>query len=133
MPLIDIGERIALEKMKKPDEKNKKKMREKNQLPSETQIGTANGQSSQVLREDRNRGVQTIPKKKEAKGKISSYIGIAGQFLRESRTELKKVKWPTKKELLASTAAVLVLVLVISLYLGLIDFGLIKLIKSIVG
>ncbi|MDD5205192.1 MAG: preprotein translocase subunit SecE, partial [Desulfobacterales bacterium] len=66
-------------------------------------------------------------------GSVLKYITVAGQFLRESRTELKKVKWPTRKELLASTAAVIVLVLVVSLYLGLIDFGLIKIIRSIVG
>jgi preprotein translocase subunit SecE len=53
--------------------------------------------------------------------------------LRESRTELKKVKWPTRKELLASTAVVVGLTLLISFFLGLIDFGLIKIIKNIVG
>ncbi|MBW1667764.1 MAG: preprotein translocase subunit SecE [Deltaproteobacteria bacterium] len=61
------------------------------------------------------------------------YIKIAGQFLRESRMELKKVKWPTRKELLASTAVVLVLVLAIAFFLGLVDFGLIKIIKNIMG
>jgi len=53
--------------------------------------------------------------------------------LRESKIELKKVKWPTRKELLASTAVVIVLVLVVALFLGLIDFGLIKIIKNLVG
>jgi preprotein translocase subunit SecE len=47
--------------------------------------------------------------------------------------ELKKVKWPTRKELLASTAVVIVLVLLVSFYLGVIDFGLIKMIKAVVG
>ena len=47
--------------------------------------------------------------------------------------ELKKVKWPTRKELLASTAVVIVLVLVVSFFLGIVDFGLIKIIKNIVG
>ena len=47
--------------------------------------------------------------------------------------ELKKVKWPTRKELLASTVVVIVLTLFVALYLGLIDFGLIKIIKRIVG
>ncbi|MBW1912118.1 MAG: preprotein translocase subunit SecE [Deltaproteobacteria bacterium] len=56
-----------------------------------------------------------------------------GQFLRESKMELKKVKWPTRKELLASTAMVIFLVLLVALYLGMIDFGLIKVIKNIVG
>ena len=61
------------------------------------------------------------------------YLHIGVQFLREARMELKKVKWPTRKELLASTAVVIVLVLIVSLFLGLIDFGLIKILKIIVG
>jgi len=72
-------------------------------------------------------------RKGEEKGSPMKYINIAVQFLREARMELKKVKWPTRKELLASTAVVIVLVLVVALYLGLIDFGLIKIIKNIVG
>jgi preprotein translocase subunit SecE len=61
------------------------------------------------------------------------YINKAGQFLREAKMELKKVKWPTRKELLASTAVVIVLTLIVALFLGLVDFGLIKIIKNIVG
>jgi len=72
-------------------------------------------------------------RKGEEKGSPMKYINIAVQFLREARMELKKVKWPTRKELLASTAVVIVLVLVVALFLGLIDFGLIKIIKNIVG
>jgi preprotein translocase subunit SecE len=72
-------------------------------------------------------------KKKTEKTSIFKFIHIAGQFLRESKIELKKVKWPTRKELLASTAMVIFLVLVVALFLGLIDFGLIKIIKNLLG
>ena len=72
-------------------------------------------------------------KKKTEKDSIFKYIQVAGQFLRESKIELKKVKWPTRKELLASTAMVIFLVLVVALFLGLIDFGLIKIIKNVIG
>jgi len=72
-------------------------------------------------------------KKGETRTPIGEYIRKAGQFLREAKMELKKVKWPTRKELLASTAVVIVLVLFCALFLGLVDFGLIKLIKNIVG
>lgn len=80
-----------------------------------------------------------VPSKREVDKKADSGMSVSRmvqsslQFLRESRTELKKVKWPTRKELLASTAVVIGLVLVISFFLGLIDFGLIKIIKNIVG
>ena len=53
----------------------------------------------------------------------------AKQFLREVRTELAKVTWPTRKEVLASTGVVTVFVLMVSLYLGLVDFIISKLIQ----
>ncbi|HDZ23542.1 MAG TPA: preprotein translocase subunit SecE [Desulfobacteraceae bacterium] len=75
-----------------------------------------------------------VPEKKRDEGRsLGQYIQKAGQFLRESKMELKKVKWPSRKELLTMTAVVIVLVLFCALYLGLVDFGLIKLIKNIVG
>lgn len=63
---------------------------------------------------------------------ILGHIDRAGQFLRESKMELKKVKWPTKKELLASTAVVIFLSLLMALYFGIVDFGLIKIMKAII-
>ena len=45
--------------------------------------------------------------------------------------ELKKVKWPTKKELFASTAVVLFLTLLMALYFGIVDFCLLKIIKTV--
>ena len=72
-------------------------------------------------------------KKATKKTSIFKYLHIAGQFLRESKIELKKVKWPTRKELLASTAMVIFLVLVVALFLGFIDFVLIKIIKNVIG
>lgn len=76
---------------------------------------------------------RSIEKKRDEGNLILRSIGKAGQFLKESKLELKKVKWPTRKELLASTAVVIVLTLVVAFYLGLIDFGLIKIIKRIIG
>jgi preprotein translocase subunit SecE len=55
------------------------------------------------------------------------------QFLEEARAELKKVTWPTRKQTLASTAVVLVVVIVLSMFLGLVDFGLAKIIKVLLG
>ena len=82
--------------------------------------------------------VRNIPKRAiEPKGggglPVLKYISKAGQFLKESRMELKKVKWPTRKELLAATAVVIILTLAVAFYLGLVDFGLIKIIKRVVG
>ncbi len=43
------------------------------------------------------------------------------QFLREFRIEMKKVSWPTRKEIVASTGVVLFVVLLVSFYLGAAD------------
>lgn len=60
-------------------------------------------------------------------------VNTIALFLRQAKVELKKVKWPTRKELIASTVVVIVLTILVSFYLGLVDFGLIKLIKHVIG
>jgi preprotein translocase subunit SecE len=65
--------------------------------------------------------------------KIKSIIDRIRQFLRESKVELKKVTWPTPKEALASTSVVLAVVVIISIFLGLVDFGLTKIIRVFLG
>lgn len=77
--------------------------------------------------------VKRPEKKKGSKRSIGAYASMAIHFFKEARVELKKVKWPTRKELLASTAMVIVLALLAALYLGIIDFGLIKIIRLVVG
>ncbi len=54
-------------------------------------------------------------------------------FLAEAKAEFKKVTWPTPKQALASTSVVLVVVIVMSLFLGLVDFGLVKVLRLILG
>ncbi|MGQ9646159.1 MAG: preprotein translocase subunit SecE [Thermodesulfobacteriota bacterium] len=53
------------------------------------------------------------------------------QFLREVKTELKKVTWPTRKDTVAATAVVLVAVFIIALFLGVVDSGLSALIREL--
>ena len=53
------------------------------------------------------------------------------QFLREVKIELKKVTWPSRKQTLGSTAVVVALVLIISLFLGFVDIGLSNLIRAV--
>jgi preprotein translocase subunit SecE len=60
----------------------------------------------------------------------SKYEG-AKQFLREVKTELKKVTWPSRKDTLSGTAVVLVAVFIIALFLGIVDSGLSNLIKEL--
>ena len=60
------------------------------------------------------------------------YFIVARQFLVDAKVELKKVTWPTRKELLSTTAVVLILVFLIAFYLGIVDLGLVKIIKNVV-
>lgn len=50
------------------------------------------------------------------------------EFFREVKVEVKKVVFPSKDELIGSTWVVIVTVLVVSLFLGVVDIGLSKLV-----
>ena len=65
--------------------------------------------------------------------KIKAIIAKSMQFIRESRVELRKVTWPTPKEALASTSVVIVVVIIVSMFLGVVDFGLTKLVRLVLG
>ncbi len=54
-------------------------------------------------------------------------------FLSEAKAELKKVTWPTRKQAFASTAVVIVVVIIVAVFLSLVDLGLTKIVKLILG
>ena len=62
---------------------------------------------------------------------IKEKIESARQFLREVKTELKKVTWPSRKDTLSGTLVVLVAVFIIAIFLGIVDSGLSNLIKEL--
>lgn len=47
-------------------------------------------------------------------------------YFKESKEELSKVTWPTKKQTIEMTIAVIIVVLVVGFYLGGLDFVLTK-------
>jgi preprotein translocase subunit SecE len=51
------------------------------------------------------------------------------EFFREVKVEIKKVVFPSKDELIGSTWVVIITVLVISLFLGIVDISLAKLVE----
>ncbi len=53
------------------------------------------------------------------------------RFLREVRVELKKVTWPQRKEIIGSTAVVIVASFLVSSFLGFVDLVLQKLLGLI--
>ena len=52
-------------------------------------------------------------------------------FLEEVKAELAKVTWPTRKETIATTWVVIVIIFVISLYLGACDLVLAKIMRFV--
>ena len=69
----------------------------------------------------------------DIKEKIKVTTDQVTQFLKDAKAELKKVTWPTPRQTLASTAVVIILVFLVSLILGIIDFALAKMVKLILG
>lgn len=53
------------------------------------------------------------------------------RFIREVRTELKKVNWPPRKEVVGSTIIVIVSVFILSFFLGAVDVTLQKLVTYV--
>ncbi|MDA8124610.1 MAG: preprotein translocase subunit SecE [Deltaproteobacteria bacterium] len=65
--------------------------------------------------------------------KIKNILEKVRQFLAGSKAELKKVTWPTPKQTLASTSIVIIVVVIVSVFLGIVDFGLTKVVKLVLG
>ena len=55
------------------------------------------------------------------------------RFLKEAKIELRKVTWPTPRQTLASTSVVIIVVIIVSIFLGIVDFGLAKAIRMVLG
>lgn len=60
-------------------------------------------------------------------------IAKAKDFITEVKAELGKVTWPTRKETISTTWVVVAIVVIISLYLGICDVILAKLMRLILG
>ena len=54
------------------------------------------------------------------------------RFVREVRVEMKKVTWPQRKEIIGSTAVVIVASFLVSFFLGFVDLALQKMLGIIV-
>jgi preprotein translocase subunit SecE len=65
--------------------------------------------------------------------KITFWVNKIKIFLTDARIELRKVTWPTRKQAIASTSVVILVVFVVSMFLGIVDFGLAKIIKLVLG
>lgn len=56
----------------------------------------------------------------------------AMKFFRETKSEMKKVSWPSKDQLVRNTVVILAFVIIMTIVLSLVDFGFEKLLSLIV-
>lgn len=71
---------------------------------------------------------QRIAKKKNRKKRRNPI-----RFFKDIWQELKKVTWPSKKDLISYSLAVIAFVLIMAVVVGLIDFGLDELLQLLVA
>ena len=62
------------------------------------------------------------PSRTTKAGRPGELVADARNFLEEAQAELKRVYWPSRKETVAFTWVVLIVVVFVSAYLGLVDY-----------
>ncbi|MCD6335772.1 MAG: preprotein translocase subunit SecE [Candidatus Latescibacteria bacterium] len=60
-------------------------------------------------------------------------FGKMAKFLKEVKVEMSKVSWPTREELISSTAVVVVVSLIFAVIVGSLDTILMVLVKTFYG
>jgi preprotein translocase subunit SecE len=91
---------------------------------------------TQAGRESGKKKAEGGAKTASAGGESASLGSKAGQlkeFFEESKVEIKKVHWPSRKETIATCIAVLVLTTVMAVYLGVVDMALSAAIEAILA
>ncbi|MBI3629080.1 MAG: preprotein translocase subunit SecE [Candidatus Rokubacteria bacterium] len=60
-----------------------------------------------------------------------TFVTQIQEFSREVLAEFRRVTWPSRQEIVNSTAVVLVVTLVIAFFLGAVDIGLARVVEKI--
>ena len=76
------------------------------------------------------RATPTPAKGREAKKPLPARISL---FYRQVIAELRKVIWPTRKELVTYTTVVIFFVLIVIAYVTVLDFGFSKVVLGVFG
>ena len=134
-----LGSKMGRIQRKKDSQKTKKrKSIDEGAAPqTNTETVTEGAVAAAVSDKDTSKR-QMVPQKKSESvakpsqdGAVRNFIEKAMQFLREVKVELKKVTWPSRKQAMGSTLVVIILVMVISLFLGVVDISLSSLIRLV--
>lgn len=114
-------------KKKDPEKKKSQRLEKNGDAALTTQSGVDDSQSKPALVPKR----APVLAKSKAAGEERNFLDRSLQFLREVKIELKKVTWPSRKQTMGSTLVVIILVMIISLFLGMVDFSLSKLMQIV--
>ncbi|MDX9785360.1 MAG: preprotein translocase subunit SecE [Desulfobacterales bacterium] len=103
--------------------------------PKKKENGAETVDASPVADESSAKGKVVLAVQKPVKTPLNfpgrNYTDKAMQFLREVRVELKKVAWPSRTQAIGSTVVVIVLVMILSFFLGAVDIGLSSLVRVV--
>ena len=95
--------------------------------PDDEVYGVAAEDDSDVADEEPVRGGGTAVRERRPKEqkdvRRTGLVGVISRFFREIISELRKVIWPTRNELLTYTAVVIVFVTIITAIVALLDLG----------
>jgi preprotein translocase subunit SecE len=64
-------------------------------------------------------------------GKLKDNFSTSFSFFSDSWSELKKVKWPNRKELTSYTIVVVSVVIFVTIYFAILDLGISQLVKLV--
>ena len=65
--------------------------------------------------------------------KSPGWLGQSRQYLAEVQGEFNKITWPPQTETVNGSVSVVVIVVVLAAFLGVVDFGLSRLIQQVLG
>jgi len=93
---------------------------------------TAQGVSAKISSGEGAAKSVTAPKQEQASSTPVSRIQAFKQYLRDVRAEFDKITWPSRKETVSMTIAVLAISVFFAAYLGLVDISLSKLVGTLI-
>lgn len=121
-----------IQKKKTENQKNKLKIKKQAEVTavSNGDTGNADAHKNESIKRPVSQK-KPIASKKSSVAKEPGFFEKSQSFLREVRAELNKVVWPSKNQTIASTVVVIILVIIVSSFLGLFDLGLKGLIRMV--
>jgi preprotein translocase subunit SecE len=105
--------------------------RQRTRRSKDYQAPTAAASSSAKRARDRRRQVRPVADVKAQTGQRRERGGGGRQFIKESYGELRKVEWPTQRQLISATIVVIIACAVVGVYLYAADEAFSRLVRDV--